>query len=791
MRVLFKNVYLRKIINIKISMMQLKPLSVILISFAISLVASSCNSNSTKKSKEGLNEKEQNLNRYVNNFIGTGEHGHTYPGAQVPFGMVQLSPDNGVSGWDWVSGYHISDSIIVGFSHTHLSGAGIGDLQDISVMPTMADFDISKNFKTREEKPYADFYSHDNEKASPGYYQVLLKKQEINVELTATNRTGFHKYIFNKEGSRNIVLDLDYAVNWDATVKSEIKIESETVVSGYRYSSGWANNQKVFFVMEFSEPIQKSKLSVDGRIIEATNVNGKATKALFYFDKKLKNILVKVGISAVSLEGAKNNLKEENPNFDFDLIKSHAQSEWNKNLNGIVVEGRNKDLKTVFYSSLYHTKLAPTTYSDVDGKYRGGDQKVYSAEGFNYMTGLSLWDVFRAHNPLMTIVEPKISADIANTMLAFYDETGTLPVWILAGNETNTMTGYHSVSMLAEVILKDLPGVDYKKAFEAMKATMMQNQRGLKELREYGYVPFDTMDESVTISLELAYNDYGVAEVAKKLGYIDDYKYFLNRSMAYKHLFDKTVGFMRGKDTGGKWRPNFDPKHSAHRKGTDYTEGNAWQHSWFVLHDIQGLVNEFGGVAPFEKQLTQLFNESSEITGDNASPDITGLIGQYAHGNEPSHHIAYMYNYIGQPWKTQELVHKIMKEQYPNSPEGISGNEDMGQMSAWYVVSALGFYPVNPTDGNFIIGTPMFDKVTIKLEDNKTFVITAKGVSDTNYYIQSAKLNGKELNRNYFTYKELMQGGTLEFVMGDKPNKNWGSDMNLLPSSVSKIILEK
>jgi|LGOV01.1.fsa_nt_gb predicted alpha-1,2-mannosidase len=762
--------------------MKITYIKVVVVSVVISLITISCQDNSISKTHNNNNE---NLNSFVNNFIGTGEHGHTYPGAQVPFGMVQLSPDNGKSGWDWVSGYHISDSVIVGFSHTHLSGAGIGDLQDISIMPTMADFDISADYKDRLDKPYADFYSHDKEMASPGYYQVLLQNNDINVELTATNRSGFHKYTFNKSGDRKIVLDLAYAQNWDATVKSEISIEDNKTINGYRFSKGWANDQKVFFAMKFSEPFVDGKYSADGNLSSAKTINGKEVKALFNFSKDTKTILVKVGISAVSIEGAKANLEEENNTWDFDKVRKDAELEWNTNLNKIVVEGRTDNEKTVFYSSLYHTKLAPTTYSDVDNQYRGGDQEIHKADTYTYMTGLSLWDVFRAHNPLMTIVEPKVAVDIANTMLAHYDETGTLPVWILAGNETNTMTGYHSVSMLAEVILKDLKGIDNERAFQAMKATMMQDQRGLKEIKEYGFVPFDKLDESVTISLEMAYNDYGVAEVAKKLGHENDYQYFINRSMAYQQLFDKSVGFMRGKNTKGEWRPNFDPKHSAHRKGTDYTEGNAWQHSWFVLHDIQGLVNEFGGVEPFEKQLTQLFNESSEITGDNSSPDITGLIGQYAHGNEPSHHIAYMYNYIGQPWKTQELVHKIMKEQYPNTPEGISGNEDMGQMSAWYTVSALGFYPVNPTDGNLIIGTPMFEKSTINLDEGKTFVIIAKNVSDINFYIQSAKLNGEELNRNYFTYKELMKGGTLEFVMGDKPNKNWGSSLDLLPPSVS------
>jgi len=759
--------------------MTLKTFKLVFVALATSIVYTSC----TNPKKE--NRKVNSIS-LVNSFIGTGAHGHTYPGAQVPFGMVQLSPDNGKSGWDWVSGYHISDSVIVGFSHTHLSGAGIGDLQDISIMPTMAEFDISTNYKDRLEKPYSDFYTHDKETASPGYYQVLLENNDIDVELTATNRTGMHKYTFNKAGGRNIVLDLSYAQNWDATVQSEINIVDNKSISGYRFSSGWAKDQKVFFVMKFSEPFVDGKYSVDGKLSREKSINGKDVKALFHFGKDVKTIIVKVGISAVSIEGAKANLEKENNGWNFEIVRKEAEEKWNSSLNSIIVEGRTNNEKTVFYSSLYHSKLAPTTFSDVDKKYRGGDNKIHKADTFTYMTGLSLWDVFRAHNPLMTIIEPKVAVDIANTMLAHYDETGILPVWVLSGNETNTMTGYHSVSMLADVIMKDLKGLDYERAFQAMKSTMMQDQRGLKEMREFGFVPFDKMDESVTISLELAYNDYGVAEVAKKLGHKEDYQYFIKRSMAYQQLFDKSVGFMRGKNTKGEWRSNFDPKHSAHRKGTDYTEGNAWQHSWFVLHDVQGLINEFGGIEPFEKQLTQLFNESSEITGDNSSPDITGLIGQYAHGNEPSHHIAYMYNYIGQPWKTQELVHKIMKEQYPNTPEGISGNEDMGQMSAWYVVSALGFYPVNPTDGNFIIGTPMFEKSTIKVGNDKTFVISAENVSDDNFYIQSAKLNGKPLYKNYITYKEIMNGGTLEFVMGDKPNKEWGSDLSLLPPSVSK-----
>ncbi|WP_068472220.1 GH92 family glycosyl hydrolase [Saccharicrinis aurantiacus] len=750
------------------------------IAIMLIITISSCNTTNTATNADLPN-------KYVNAFIGTDEHGHTYPGAQLPFGMVQLSPDNGQSGWNWVSGYHYSDSIIVGFSHTHLSGAGIGDLQDISLMPTIADFDINTLYKQRDDKPYAAYYTHNDELAEPGYYSVNFKETGIKAELTATPRTGFHKYSFSKGSNRNIVLDLGYAVNWDASTETEIEyIDAHTII-GKRYSTGWAKDQRVYFCAKFSEPIQDVISTGNINIAKNKKATGKAINTLFKFNQDINEILVKVSISSVSKEGAIANLQTENQAWDFNAARTQAANIWTESLSNITVEGEDIDKKTVFYTALYRSKLAPTLSSDVDSQYRGGDIKVHKADGRNHYSGLSLWDVFRAQNPLLTITNPDVAIDIANTMLAHYDETGILPVWVLAGNETNTMTGYHSVSMLAEVIMKNLPGIDTERAFQAMKATMMQDQRGLKELREHNYIPYNLMDESVTISLELAYNDYGVAMVANKLGYTDDYNYFLNRSMAYQHLFDGRVGFMRGKDSNGNWRENFDPKHSAHRVGTDYTEGNAWQHSWFVLHDIQGLVNQFENEDAFEKQLTLLFNESSEITGEDASPDITGMIGQYAHGNEPSHHIAYMYNYIGQAWKTQELVHQIMREQYPNSPDGISGNEDMGQMSAWYVLSGLGFYPVNPTDGNFIIGTPLFAKSCINLQGNKQFVISTENHSDKNFYIQSASLNGKELNRSYISYEEIMNGGELHFVMGNKPNKEWASEVNSRPPSVSNL----
>ncbi len=740
----------------------------------------SCNKQDSSDNITALTNTE-----FVNAFIGTGAHGHTYPGAQLPHGMVQVSPNNGKGSWDWISGYHYTDSVIIGFAHTHLSGAGIGDLTDILLMPTIKDIDLGERYEDRLERPYADLYSHENEKASPGFYSVNLKKSNIDVELTATERTGFHRYTFNQKGERNILLDLEYAQNWDKPTSTEITLLDDRTIVGKRFSTGWAKDQRVFFYLTFSEPIVGATATNNTDLKQTKEVGGADAKALFKFDSNLDEILVKVAISSVSIEGAKQNMLAENAEWNFDQIKQNGHEKWNSELDAIKIKSSDNEKKTLFYSSLYRAKLAPTLFGDTDGRYRGADTELHQANNFNYYTGLSLWDVFRTQYPLLTLIAPKVATDIAQTMIEHYNETGILPVWVLAGNETNTMTGYHSVSMLAEIIMKDLGDFDYEQAFQAMKNTMLQDQRGLKELKEYGYVPFNLKDESVTIALELAYNDYGVAMVAQKLGHTEDYEYFLNRSMAYQKIFDKSVGFMRGKDSEGNWRPDFDPKHSAHRKGTDYTEGNAWQHSWFVLHDIQGLVNEFGSEEAFDNKLTQLFNESSEITGDNTSPDITGLIGQYAHGNEPSHHIAYMYNYIGKPWKTQEMVHRIMHEQYSNTPEGVCGNEDMGQMSAWYVVSALGFYPVNPTDGHFVIGTPSFEEAEITLENGKSFIVKAKNLSDNHFYIKSASLNGEKLDRSFITYNEIMNGGVLEFEMSDQPNKEWATSPASRPPSIS------
>ena len=721
-------------------------------------------------------KKNQSLTGYVDPFIGTGGHGHTYPGATVPFGMLQVSPDNGISKWDWCSGYHYTDSITIGFSHLHLSGTGIGDLNDIRFMPINKVVDLTKEIKSRDDIPYKSAYAHQDETAKPGYYSVKLLDHKIKAELTSTLRTAYHKYSYSKDDIQSVVIDLGFAINWDKTIASHINIVDDNTISGYRNSTGWAKNQKVFFIAKFSKPITKYNLVHDGQKIENTEVEGEKTFAQLFFDGSTGNELqVKVGLSSVSIENAIINMADSNDNFDFDKIKGEAEVKWNNKLASIEIESSNEDLKSIFYTALYHTQIAPVTFSDSNGEFRMENDTISKAENFTAYSTLSLWDTFRAEHPLLTITDPDKVADFINSMLAYYQTNKKLPVWTLYGNETNTMTGYHSIPVIAEAYLKGIQGFDIEKAYEAMKTTMMQDERGLEFYKKFGYVPFNLLDESVTITLEYAYNDWCVAQIAKELGKDDDYNYFLSRSKAYEHLFDTETGFMRGKSDGGdSWHEPFDPKFSSHRVHADYTEGNAWQHSWFVLHDTDNLIKMHGGEEIFTNKLEQLFTESSEITGENVSADISGLIGQYAHGNEPSHHIAYMYNYANKPWKTQYWVREILKTQYNTTPEGLSGNEDCGQMSAWYVFSSIGIYPFNPASGEYQIGSPIFEKTTIKISENKSFTIIAKNASDENIYIQSATLNGKAFNRTTLTHSELINGGTLEFIMGKNPNKNWG-----------------
>ena len=720
-------------------------------------------------------DQSEDLTAYVDPFIGTGEHGHTFPGATRPFGMVQVSPINGTEGWDWCSGYHYSDSVMVGFGHLHLSGTGIGDLADLLVMPANKEVDLTIDAENRDGLPYKSRYSHSNESATPGYYQVYLENPKVNAEVTSTLRTGYHRYTFDKNEEQSLVMDLGFKINWDKPMETSIVVENDNTISGYRHSRGWAKNQKVFFVAEFSKPITSYKLYESHKAAEGNSVASDKTSAQFFFNPADGNELeFKLALSSVSIENAKENL--DNPGkFNFDEIKSESHDEWQTALQKIEVQTPIDSLKTIFYTALYHAQIAPVTFSDKNGEFRLQNDSIVKADGFTAYSTLSLWDTFRAEHPLLTILNPKMVSDVINSMLAYYDESGSLPVWTLYGNETNTMTGYHSLSVIAEAYKKGIRGFDAEKAFEAMKATMMQDARGLKDYKKYGYLPYDKMDESVTITLEYAYNDWCVAEMAKALDREDDYQLFSKRAEAWKHLLDVETGFMRGKSSDGKsWNEPFDPKFSRHREHTDYTEGNAWQHSWFVLHDSDEFIKMHGGVEPFTKHLELLFAESSEITGDFISNDISGLIGQYAHGNEPSHHIAFLFNRAGQPWRTQYWTREILTTQYSTKPEGISGNEDAGQISAWYVLTSIGMYSFNPASGEYEISSPLFEESKIRLGNNKTFTIKANGVSMENRYIQSATLNGKMFNKSSISHADIQEGGELVFDMGPEPNKNWG-----------------
>ncbi|WP_341214935.1 GH92 family glycosyl hydrolase [uncultured Wocania sp.] len=733
---------------------------------------------SCKKEDRKIAQNTSKNTVHVDPFIGTGGHGHTYPGATVPFGMLQVTPVNGISSWDWCSGYHYSDSIAVGFSHLALSGTGIGDLADVLFMPINKEVDLSATPLSRDSLAYKSKYNHKNEKASPGYYQVFLEDHNVNVELTTALRTAYHKYTFKKEDKQAVVIDLGFAINWDRVLKSSITIEDDYTISGYRFSKGWAANQKVFFVAKFSKPITKHHIFTDGNRIEHQSSEGEKTSVQLFFDaNNSSQLFTKVALSSVSIENAKDNL--ETGDFNFETIKTEAENTWNDALTKIEVETSVDSLKTIFYTAMYHAQLAPVTYSDKNGQFRKENDEIVTAENYTAYSTLSLWDTFRAEHPLLTLTAPNKVSDIINTMLAYYETKKILPVWTLYANETNTMTGYHSIPVIVEAYKKGIRGFDAEKAFEAMKTTMMQDERGLNHYKKHGYIPYSLLDESVTITLEYAYDDWCVAQMAKALGKNDDYEFFLNRSKAYQHLFDNETGFMRGKSEDGKsWNEPFDPKHSNHREQTDYTEGNAWQHSWFVPHAVNDFIKLHGSNEVFTNRLEQLFTESSEITGDNVSADISGLIGQYAHGNEPSHHIAYMFNHANQPWRTQYWARYIMNTQYNTTPNGLSGNEDCGQMSAWYALSSIGLYPMNPASGDYEIGSPIFEKATIKISEDKSFVIKAEQVSDKNIYIQSATLNGETYNQTSISHKQIMQGGTLHFVMGNQPNKNWGITNN-------------
>ena len=721
---------------------------------------------------------EADLTQFVNPFIGTDAHGHTFPGASMPFGMVQLSPDTRLEGWDGCGGYHYSDSLVYGFSHTHLSGTGVPDYCDILFMPTTCKIQLG-NGSINPDEGYASRFKHDNEKAAPGFYSTFLDDYNIKVELTTTKRSGFHKYIFPKSDSANIIIDLTHR---DKVIGSGIKVIGEQEIEGFRRSTGWANDQVVYFVAKFSKPFLKFGIESENKIIQEKEASSENIKAFVSFNTSDKEeILVKVGISAVSLEGARKNLDTEIPDWDFNRIKQEAKEAWNKELQKIYAEGGTLEQKTTFYTALYHSFLVPNLFMDVDGQYRGRDFKIHSAERFDYYTVFSLWDTFRGEHPLFTLTQKKRTVDFIKTMIAQFEQGGRLPVWELAANETECMIGYHSIPVIVDAYMKGIRDFDAEKAFEAMKYSAELDHFGLKSYKEYGYIPAEDEAESVSKTLEYAYDDWCIAIMAKELGKMDDYERYMERAQSYKNIFDPTTGFMRAK-MNGRWFEPFDPR----EVNFNYTEANSWQYSFFVPQDINGLVEMVGGKEKFVERLDQLFSESSETTGREQS-DITGLIGQYAHGNEPSHHMAYLYNYVGQPWKTQLRTRQIMDELYNDKPDGLCGNEDCGQMSAWYVMNAMGFYPVTPGDQAYSIGSPLFEKVTLNLENGKIFKVITKNNSSLNKFIQSAKLNGNDYSKTFITHKDIINGGELILEMGPAPMLSWGTkEQDISVSSIAE-----
>ncbi|MDP4183679.1 MAG: GH92 family glycosyl hydrolase, partial [Bacteroidota bacterium] len=730
---------------------------------------------------------KEDYTQYVNPFVGTSGHGHTFPGATTPFGMVQLSPDTGTDGWDWCSGYHYSDSTIIGFSHTHLSGTGTAEYGDILFMPFTGKIILDPGPKDKSKEGYRSRFSHRQEKASPGYYSVLLQDHNIFAELTATPRTGFHRYTFNNSNEvPEIILDLEHGIQ-DKSKETWVKLNGTREVVGLRRSQGWASNQYVYFVAQFSAPFKEALLyENDSLQKDKKGINGKSTKAVFTFDKpENKQILLKVGISAVSIEGARKNLESENSSWNFDRVRNRASTEWNDKLSVIEVKGGTPARKTVFYTALYHAMIQPNVFSDMDGRYRGLDGKIQhvSRTHDNAYTVFSLWDTFRAAHPLYSLIFPDKNQEFIRTMLLQYSQSGSLPVWELAGNETGSMIGYHAVSVIWDAVQKNQKDFHLDFAYNAMKAMAMKNDRGLSDYRNLGFIPMEREANSVSKTLEYAYDDWCVAQMALKMGKKNDYKEFIKRAQYYKNCFDSTLTFARGRHANGSWQEDFNPVASSTLGTGVFTEGNSWQYTFFVPHDINTLIRLFGGAENFNRKLDELFSQPSVRTNDNAL-DISGLIGQYAQGNEPSHHIAYLYDYVGYAFKTQAMVRRIMNELYSDKPDGLCGNEDCGQMSAWYVFSAMGFYPVCPGTGQYAIGSPAFDEVTIHLDHGKDFIIRAHNNKPENCYTYSSTLNGVEYNKSFLMDKDIRSGGILEFYMSSIPNQQYGNKLWARPYSL-------
>lgn len=726
----------------------------------LSLCLASCGS-----SQKG--QEMEDLTQFVDPCIGTGGHGHVFYGANVPYGFIQLGPTSIPQSWDWVSGYHVSDSTVIGFPHTHLSGTGIGDLHDINVMPVVGEVTYSRGDASSYETGLWSYSDRSKEVVTPGYYRTHLSRYNVDVELTATKRVGFHKYTFLGNESPAIVFDMVNGGCWDKTTEAVIRVVNDSTVSGYRYSKGWADDQRVFFRAEFSRKFDNVEFIVNDSVKEGDMAKGAQLFARVNFAAgNQEPVYMKVALSPTSEEGAQLNMQTELSGWNFEKTIADAKAAWNKELNKVKVYTTDEASKKIFYTSLYHTLFAPSEFCDVNGDYYGADKQMHKGEGFVNYTTFSLWDTYRAAQPLMTILHPEKMSDIINTMLHIHQQQGKLPVWHLMGCETNCMVGNPGVPVVADAILKDIKGFDTELAFKALKESSMLPERGMEHRIEYGFIPADKMTEAIAYDMEYAIADWAVAQAAQKLGKQEDYEYFLKRSKSYKNYFDASTGFMRGKMLDGSWRTPFSPYASSHRED-DYCEGNAWQYTWLVPHDVEGLVECFGSKEAFVNKLDSLFLANGDM-GEASSPDISGLIGQYAHGNEPSHHTVYLYTLVGQPWKTADRIKEILHTMYTDQPDGLSGNEDVGQMSAWYILSSFGFYQVEPAGGKFVFGYPNFDKVEITVPAGK-FVIERENKGQQNNYIQGIVLNGTEYKKPWIEYADIMKGGELKFLMGDEP----------------------
>lgn len=731
------------------------------------------------------NTNVEDYSAHVNPFIGTGGHGHTFPGAVVPHGMIQPSPDTRIDGWDACSGYYYNDSTINGFSHTHVSGTGCCDYGDVLLMPTVGKQTYQTTDSQSQQLPYASAFSHENESAEPGYYSVFLDRYQVKAELSASKRGAIHRYTFPASKESGFIIDLDYSLQRQTNSEMEIKVLSDTEICGHKKTTYWAFDQYINFYAKFSKPFTYTLINDS-----VTMDNGKRLpicKALLQFEtKKDEQVLVKVGVSAVDVKGAQNNVLSEIADWDFDKVRQHARNEWNRYLSKIDVTTTNQEDKTIFYSALYHTGISPNLFTDADGRYLGMDLRVHQGDVKQPIyTTFSLWDTFRALHPLMTIIDPDLNTQFIQSLLKKHQEGGIFPMWDLASNYTGTMIGYHAVPVIVDAYTKGYRDFDIQEAYKACLRTSEYDTTGIKcpalvlphlmpKAKYYknsiGYIPCDRENESVAKALEYAYNDWCISVFAESMTDFDNKDKYARFAKAYEFYFDKETRFMRGLNSKGEWRTPFNPRASTHRND-DYCEGTAWQWTWFVPHDVEGLVNLMGGENAFASKLDSLFTADSSLEGETTSSDISGLIGQYAHGNEPSHHVTHLYNYVNRPWRTQELVDSVFQSQYANRPDGLAGNEDCGQMSAWYILNSMGFYQVCPGKPVYSIGRPVFDQAVVNLTNGKKFTVMVKNNSKKNKYIESMLLNGQTLHTPFFSHQDIVDGGTLEITMSDKPNK--------------------